>query len=842
MHDFYQACRGMREVRHVLVIWLLLALKAVSVFAETEDNPVHHLPSAERIDVARVIVKFKKDSSLLKKHALSATANVSETVTVLTARANSLGSRLGISLQAGRALNSHAQVVSASGISSASLALRLVKEADVEYAVADQRRTHLQVPGDPWYTQGSPVIGNTGGPIAGQWYLRAPEGEIVSSINAANAWNVTIGSPNIVIAGIDSGVRFEHPDLAGRLLAGYDMVSDLASANDGSGRDADATDPGDWITTGESYDPFSPFYQCNVENSSWHGTQIFGIMGAASNNGRGMAGVVWGANLLPVRVLGKCGGYDSDIIAGMQWAAGLPVPGVPVNTTPARVINMSLGGSGVCPQSYIDAINTIISQPSSIVIVVAAGNGSGSVGVPANCPGVIAVGGLRQVGTKVGYSDLGAEISISAPGGNCVNFGVILPCLYPILTTTNTGLTDPSASSYTDSFNVSVGTSFAAPLVAGTVALMLAVNPALTFPDINAALSSSVRAFPFRGVIEDPQTGVVKDCNAKDSNSQLQCYCTTSTCGAGMLDSASAVAAALGLKPRIAVAPDILQPWNRVILSSSGSEVGIGRKVASVQWSIVDGGGVVNAFNSDDHSPFAMLTPTAAGRFSIRLTLTDDQGLSGSCEIVLTVLPGFSLAQGWNLLGNSVDAAMDVASTWGYPASVISVWKWLPISDRWAFYAPSMSRIDLAAYVQYKGYDLLTTINGGEGFWVNAIAAFNAQLPAGLVISHNAFLDQKTPPNNLPQGWSLIALGEETSPRNFVNRIANNLPEPPAVAANSLISLWAWDSALSSWYFYSPTLDNSNGLTDYITAKGYLDFTAKGKMLGSATGFWVNHP
>src|SRR5262249_9009044 len=150
-----------------------------------------------------------------------------------------------------------------------------------------------------------------------------------------------------------------------------------------------------------------------------------------------------GVHVLPVRVLGKCGGQDSDIIAGMRWAAGLPVPGLPANPYPARVINMSLGGDGSCSAAYRDAVDQITA--AGTVIVAAAGNPSGhAVGTPANCPGVIAVAGVRHVGTKVGFSSLGAEVAISAPGGNCVNTAANSPCLYPILTTTNSGTTVPA--------------------------------------------------------------------------------------------------------------------------------------------------------------------------------------------------------------------------------------------------------------------------------------------------------------------------------------------------------------------------------------------------------------
>ncbi len=497
---------------------------------------------------ARVIVKFKHRAAVLRMHPLSASAGARATADNAAARADALSARHSLHLKAGRMLGERSQVLLSGELDGTALVQRLRADPDVEYAVIDRRRHRLLVPNDPLYAQGPALGGNAGGPTAGQWYLRTPAGEVASSINAPVAWDRTTGNPNIVVAVLDTGVRPEHPDLANRLLAGYDMISDPAVANNGVGRDADASDPGDWISWAEAHDPSGPFYGCAVENSSWHGTMTSSLIGAATNNGNGLAGVAWGIRLLPVRVLGKCGGYDSDIIAGMKWAAGMSVPGVPANPDPARVINMSLGGTGTCPQSYLDALNAIGSLQNAPVIVAASGNSVGqAVGTPANCPGVIAVGGLRHVGTKVGFSDVGPEIAISAPAGNCVNTGTSQPCLYPILAATNTGTTMPGASAYTDSFNYSVGTSFAAPLVAGTAALMLSVQPSLTPAQIKAVLQASARAFPSSGVADDPQAGPIQQCHAPTSSGQTQCYCTTSTCGAGMLDAGAAVAAAYAL-------------------------------------------------------------------------------------------------------------------------------------------------------------------------------------------------------------------------------------------------------------------------------------------------------
>jgi len=165
---------------------------------------------------------------------------------------------------------------------------------------------------------------------------------------------------------VDSGVRFDHEDLAPRLVAGYDFITDDLNANDGqSGRDANASDPGDYVSAADRNNAALTALcgTLSVQGSSWHGTQVAGILAAETNNSRGIAGMGGATRVLPVRVLGKCGGFDSDIIAGMRWAAGLSVPGVPSNPTPARVINLSLAGAGTCSAAYRSAIAETIARP-----------------------------------------------------------------------------------------------------------------------------------------------------------------------------------------------------------------------------------------------------------------------------------------------------------------------------------------------------------------------------------------------------------------------------------------------------------------------------------------------
>jgi serine protease len=500
---------------------------------------------------ARVIVKYRADSALVRKSA----STVEEQPQVI---ADALGQRLGIALHAGSPVGARINVMTATGMDADQLAARIAAQPDIEYAVPDRRRHRLSKPNDPLFASGPSLLAATGGPPAGQWYLHAPSSDALSAINAELAWNLVIGNPTVVVADIDTGVRFDHRDLlsvaaGGNLLPGYDMISDPAGANDGDGRDPDPSDPGDWVTLDEIQNKNGPFYKCTTaaENSSWHGTQTSGLMGALTDNGIGMASVGRTVRILPVRVLGKCGGLDSDIIAGMLWAAGIAVPNVPSNPYPARVLNLSLGSDEACNVSYIDAVSQVRAQGA--VVVASAGNATGhAVGLPANCPGVIAVAGLRHAGTKVGFSSLGPEIAVSAPAGNCVNTLAGQPCLYPILSATNPGTTTPvpdaaGGSIYSDSFDPSLGTSFSAPLVAGTAALMFAAQPALTPDQVRALLQASARAFP---VSSDP---TISQCVAPQpigatQVDQAECSCTTTTCGAGMVDAAAAVRAAIDLK------------------------------------------------------------------------------------------------------------------------------------------------------------------------------------------------------------------------------------------------------------------------------------------------------
>ena len=405
------------------------------------------------------------------------------------------------------------------------------------------------------------------------------------------------------------------------------------TANDGDGRDADASDPGDWVTSADLTN--SLFTDCSVGNSSWHGTRTAGILGARTNNGLGIAGIAWNSWILPARVLGKCGGYDSDILAAMLWAAGIPVSGVPANPYPARVINMSLGSVGACSTGsggYQDVIRQLAARGA--VVVISAGNEGGPVDSPANCPGAIAVTGVRHIGTKVGYANVGPEVALAAPAGNCVNTNGA--CLFSIDTTTNLGTTTPGANSYTTQSNFNIGTSFSAPIVAGIAALMLSANANLNSRQLRSRLTASARAFP---VVPTDDTGApLPMCAlpAPGGSEAFECNCTTSTCGAGLADANAAVAEALRPIAALAV-PATTSPGQNLSLDAGGSAAACNHRIASYSWAILPSSTAPGtpALSSLTGSSTSLDAPTS-GTISVSLTVTDEDGRTDVTTVDVT--------------------------------------------------------------------------------------------------------------------------------------------------------------------------------------------------------------
>ncbi|WP_286927723.1 MULTISPECIES: S8 family serine peptidase [Aeromicrobium] len=433
--------------------------------------------------------------------------------------------------------------------------------ADVEWVVADTLRTTSSAPpvsvNDPGFTaQGN--LWDTrdeidGQPTVGGYTTKAPA-----------LWRATQGSGSVVVAVIDTGIT-SHPDLVGQTVAGYDFVDDectpveescyydetYVNAGDGSGWDADPSDPGDWLDEDlvtrcglpEGEDPAD-----YVMPSSWHGTHVAGTIAARANNGIGVAGVAPGVKVQPVRALGHCGGWDSDIAAGILWAAGYDLRdyGVPLNRTPARVINLSLGGESEDPaevEYFCEYYGGVAAdaRAKGATLVAAAGNASASTifplagSVPASCDGYVSVTATSDTGHRAWYSTAGDGADIAAPGGD----QNIQPSSETrgILSTLNQGSEGPTEPGY----GWYQGTSMAAPAVAAGAALLYSLG--VTSP---AAVESRLKAAvqPFSSVTKGPGTillgGVERTTDTID--------CTTggrTACGTGILD-LSKVTAPLG--------------------------------------------------------------------------------------------------------------------------------------------------------------------------------------------------------------------------------------------------------------------------------------------------------
>ncbi|HET9048567.1 MAG TPA: S8 family serine peptidase [Chiayiivirga sp.] len=335
----------------------------------------------------------------------------------------------------------------------------LASNPQIESIEPNARYHALAVPNDPHYSK--------------QWGLH----EAAGGLNIESAWDYSLGT-GVVIAVIDTG-QTNHPDLNAKTVAGYDFVSDVDRAGDGNGRDADPSDPGDWNSAGECGD------DSDASSSSWHGTHVAGIAAALTHNGVGVAGAAPGAYLQPVRVLGKCGGSTADIAEAIIWASGGTVAGVPNNPTPARVLNMSLGGAGDCSVTEQRAIDSARSRKS--VVVVAAGNSAQPVEwhSPANCQRVIAIAANDRDGERASYSNYGLGITVAAPGGD--DSGADL-----IYSTINGGSQGPASATY----GYMAGTSMATPYVSGVVALMLERKPSLTPDQVATILRNTARPFP----------------------------------------------------------------------------------------------------------------------------------------------------------------------------------------------------------------------------------------------------------------------------------------------------------------------------------------------------------
>jgi len=496
------------------------------------------------------------------------------------------------------------------------VAQRMEASGQFEYVSPDRILRPMAMAGDPLFNQ--------------QWNLLPPSPAAAGGANVTAAWDTTTGAPTVGIGIVDTGIRADHADFAGVSFApGYNFVRSSAMTgltdpktgnaiqtgfvNNGANNSAgnyDPSDPGDWLSNSDA--ALFPTLCGGQSNSSWHGTFVAGQI-AAQHNGIGIAGIAPGVRVQMARALGKCGGATSDIMDAMTWLAGGTVPRLANNPTPAKVISMSLGGTGPCSGSEQAAITA--ARALGATIVVATGNEAGPVDSPANCTGTIAVTAHTVEGDSAWYANVGAQTAISAPGGGVGT--VIRGAGTGIVSLSNTGTNGPVASPSGDRYANDIGTSMATPHVSAVAALMLSIQPALTPDNITAILKQSARPFP------------------------AGTYCAThpGVCGAGMLDAGSAIAQTQG-QPTVHVgasASNVATSANVTLTAVSGP--GYGRSAGSPVWAQTAGAPVLLTTSAPDANGNSManFTPTAAGVYSFGVTLTNNAGTTASDTVSVTV-------------------------------------------------------------------------------------------------------------------------------------------------------------------------------------------------------------
>lgn len=456
--------------------------------------------------------------------------------------------------------------------------IAFAKNPGVAYVEPDRRMVAVLSPNDTSY--------------ASQWDLF----ESVGGQNQPSAWDISTGA-GIRVAVIDTGIT-PHSDLSGQTVGGYDFISTAAEARDGNARDSNPNDEGDWFNSTECGTGYA-------SNSSWHGTHVAGTIAALTNNAKGVAGVAFGAKIVPVRVLGRCGGSTSDIVDAIVWSSGGTVSGVPANANPARVINMSLGGSGSCG-SFQAAINT--ARTNGTVVVVAAGNSNANVSgfSPANCTGIISVAATDRQGNRASYSNYGTGITVSAPGGETATTA------NGILSTLNNGTTTQG----TEGYAYYQGTSMAAPHVAGLAAQVLALNSSLTPDQVRTFITGSARALP-------------GTCSGG--------------CGAGIINALATLQAVGGGGGNVAPVANFSFTTSGLTATFTDSSSDSDGSVVSRSWNFGDG--------STSTATNPSRTYASAGTYTVTLTVTDDDGATHSKSSSVTVSGG---GGGGNVLSNNV--------------------------------------------------------------------------------------------------------------------------------------------------------------------------------------------
>ncbi|MCY1074435.1 S8 family serine peptidase [Archangium lansingense] len=534
-----------------------------------------------------------------------------------------------------------------------SLVQRLSAIPGVRYAESNLRVKAFSVPNDPLYSR--------------QWHY--------PNMNLPAAWDITTGDDSMVVAVVDTGI-VRHPDLDSRIIPGMDLISDSTNAGDGNGVDNDPTDMGKDSPNG---------------GSSFHGTHVAGTIGAVSNNGLGVSGVTWKGKLQAVRVLGTSGGSLADIAAGMNWASGGSVPGVPANTSPARVVNLSLGGTGTAPQSVQDIVNAGVARGSIFVIAAGNENQNATNTFPCNMQNVICVGSVRFNGKRSSFSNYGSPVDVMATGGQTSEDRN--GDSYPdgVLSTLPDARNQPGYDWYN-------GTSMAAPHVAGIVALMLAVNESLTSAQVESILKET-------------------------ADTASQC---TEGCGAGLVNAQAAVLRAKGASdpsapPKLGVSTTQLSftgngSQQLTVRNVGGGTLQVSASVAGAQASAVSLSNSTLSIPAYKSVPLTVnVNPGALsnGNYVAQLTLKATTG-TGSAEVLVKFRVGASQDK-------------DAVIAFAYK-NLLGEWK---VDEEGVALVPADSGYSYALELPSRTYYALATIDDDEdgeffeegervGFWRDA--------------------------------------------------------------------------------------------------------------------------
>lgn len=526
--------------------------------------------------VSRMVVRFQADA------IPDLTGSRSSALSARQVQQAAENLRQSLSSRAGRTLSAVRQMADGAVIYDTGSALTLTQARELAARLSQDARV---LDADPDLQVASHEALDDNDPYAGQQWALQRAGTGVLGGGALAAARTYASGAGVVVAVLDTGY-VAHNDLTANILPGYDLVTGTSSigTGDGNDRDSDPTDPGDACSAGST--------------SSWHGLKVSGVVAARTGNSLGVAGAAPGVSLLPVRVMGKCGGNLSDVADGIRWAVGAMSP---VNPNPARVINLSLGATGYsCPSYLQSAIN--VARAAGAVVVASAGNDAQStLATPANCAGVISVGAHTQSGDLATYSNRSGYMSLTGPaGGSCLRQSGGTCQSTSILTLTSSQL-----------ITYFSGTSAAAPHVSSAAALMLAANPDLTPDQVQSGLMAKARAHP----------------------STSWCAVNSGQCGNGMLDAEASVLAVLA-EPQISIsgAPTgTLGSARQVTLAATVA----GLAPYTYQWTQTAGTPVT--LTGADTSTLGFVTPASRSDLSFTLQVTDAANRVSSAVVPVRV-------------------------------------------------------------------------------------------------------------------------------------------------------------------------------------------------------------